>query len=259
MAAIKRLIRGERVDENASGKTATISDLIQIIGGPGENNICTAHDDPAGFAYGAPHPCVPNIVVIAKTTRPVENENETFIQETTFGRPDDELTAGGRFSMAGSLSAADTTRDRDGNQVVLTYTYPAAPAYKDFTLAGQTRNQIPELDVNKPTLLYRWTRLRDTYAQASAHLAILGKVNSAAIWNVAAELLLCTRMEIDQSGTKWRETFEFQYTGESWTSYAIFKQEDDNRPVSGPDALAEKNVPVYATYNYSLTGLLLPA
>ncbi len=259
MAAVKRLARGERVTEDASGLLATITDFIQVTTGPGASNLQTAHNDPTGFAYGAAHPEFAGLVVTNKTTRPVEGDNQQFIQETIFTRPDDELTAAGRFSQAGSLTASVTTRDRDGNQVVLTYTYPSAPNYKDFTLAGLTRNQIPEIDVNRPTQMLRWTRLQDTYAAASAHEAILGKVNSTLVWGKAAELLLCTRMEVDQSGVKWRETYEFQYTGQPWTSYTIFKQEDDNRPVSNPDANAEKDVPVYPTYDFNLTGLQLPA
>lgn len=258
MGAIKRQFQGEEIVENATGKTARITDFITNIA-PGDNAICTAHDDLQGFNYGDAHPCVTGLVVTDKRTRPDAQDNQQFIQETIFTEPDAERSAGGRFSMSGSLAAATTTRDRDGAQVVLTYTYPSAPNYKDFTLAGQTRNQIPELEVSKPTLLLRWTRLQSTFLTAWNNQGVLGKVNQLAIWGFPAELLLCTRMEIEQANQYWREIFEFQSTGESWTSYAIFKQEDDNRPVSNPDALAEKDVPVYPVFDYSTLGLLLPS
>ena len=257
MAAIKQMINGETLREDYSGETATIEDMLIDIPA-GTDRICNAKAEGDAFSLGDAHPCLPGVQCVERQIDSVPGDNTKYRVRYVFREPEAEATPGGRFSMAGSLAGQTTTRDRDGNQVVLTYTYPAAPTYKDFTLAGQTRTQIAELAISRPSLVLRWTRLQTSFATAFANRAVLGTVNVGAIWGFGAELLLCTRMEIEQSNQRWREIFEFQYTGESWTSYAIFLQEDDNRPVTNPDALAEKSVPVYPTYDFSLLGLLLP-
>lgn len=255
---IDRKMRSEQLTEDVNGFRASIEDqLVDVVAS--KNGICTAHNDAKLFKIGDAHPCVAGLVCVDKTTQPDPQDNTKFQVVYRFEAPDPEASAGGDFSMAGSLSADTTTRDRTGAQVVLTYTYPSAPNYKDFTLAGQTRTQIPQLDINKPTLVLRWTRLQNAFATAWANRAALGTVNATPIWGFAAELLLCSRMEIERANQKYREIFEFQYKGTAWKSYAIFLQEDDNRPVTSPDAQAEKNIDVYPTYDFSLLGLLLPA
>ena len=257
MGIVKGLIPGETLIEDNSGKTATITDMLIDIPA-GINRICSADAEAGQYDLGDPHPCVTGLQCVERRIDSDPMDNTKYRVNYVFRVPDDEATAGGKFSMSGSLAGQATTRDRNDAQVELEYTYPAAPNYKDFTLAGQTRKQIAQLEVNRPTLVLRWTRLQSAFATAWGNRAILGTVNSAVSWGFAAETLLCTRMEIDQSNTKWRETFEFQYTGKPWTAYAIFLQEDDNRPVTIPDAKAEKNVDVYPTYNYALVGLTLP-
>ena len=255
MADIDRILNGEQIREDKSGFEATIRQLV-IETGAAVDGACNAHNDPGTYAIGDAHPCIAGIVCTDKVTRPHDRDNTHFWVDYIFRAPESERTAAGAFSMAGSLAEFESTRDRDGNQVVLTHTYDAT--YKDPILAGQTRNQVAEFQVAKPTLLLRWSRIQDLFATAWANRAVLGTVNDAAQWGFAAELLLCTRMEIEETGQKWREIFEFQTTGQPWTVPVVFRQEDDGRPVENPAVGAEADVNVYAAYNYALLGLLLP-
>ncbi len=256
MVDVNRIIQGEQIREDKSGFEATIRQLV-IEPSENINGACNAHNDPGTYAIGDPHPCVANIFCTDKVTRPHERDNQYFYVDYIFRAQDDEDTAAGAFSMAGSLAEVEATRDRDNAQVVLTHTYDAT--YKDPILAGQTRNQVAEFQVAKPTLLLRWSRMQTSFATAWANRVVLGTVNSAAQWGFAAELLLCTRMEIEASGQRWREIFEFQSTGQAWTVPTVFRQEDDGRPVENPAAQAEQDVNVYPTYNFALLGLLLPS
>ncbi len=255
MADVDRILGGEQIREDKSGFEATIRQLV-IEAVPTENGACNAHQDLGTYEIGDAHPCIAGIVCTDKVTRPHERDNTHFWVDYIFRAPEAERTAAGAFSMAGSLAEIEATRDRDDAQVVLTHTYDAT--YKDPILAGQTRTQVAEFQVAKPTLLLRWSRIQDTFATAWANRAVLGTLNDAAQWGFAPELLLCTRMEIEETGQKWREIFEFQTTGQAWTVPVVFRQEDDGRPVENPAAGAESDVNVYPTYNYSLLGLLLP-
>ena len=250
-----RIAAGDRLAEDRTGFEATVQYIIdeQSVGNA---NICAAHD--LGLALGDPHPCVPGLEVVDITTRPVPDDHSKFIIDYTFRAPEPEATAAGEFSMTGSLTERKTTYDRDGVQAKLTYTYPTT--YKDPVLAGQTRDQPPELAYAAPTVLLRWQRLVP-FATAWGHRAVKGTVNEFAIWDYAAEELLCTRMEIERANQTWREIFEFQ-SGD-WRVESIFRQEDDNRPVTDPGGAglgdAQKFIDVYPVYDFSSLGLLLPS
>ncbi len=254
---VDRIIAGEQGREDKSGFEATIRQLVRLTGA-GLNRICDAHNDAQTYDIGDAHPCFSGIYCADKVTRPHDQDNQSFWVDYVFRALDPEDSAGGAFSMAGSLAEVEATRDRDDAQVVLSHTYPVT--YKDPILAGQTRSQVAEWQAAKPTLLLRWSRLQNSFGTAWGNRAVLGTVNDALQWGFAAELLLCTRMEIEQSGQKWREIFEFQTTNSSWTVPVTFRQEDDGRPVENPVlGTDEKNVQVYPAYNYSLLGLLLPS
>ncbi len=255
MVDVNRIYTGEQIREDKSGFEATIRQLV-IEPSFNLNGACNAHNDPGTYQIGDAHPCISGIFCTDKVTRPHEADNTHFWVDYIFRAPESENTAAGAFSMAGSLAEFEATRDRDNNQVVLTHTYDAT--YKDPILAGQTRSQVAEFQIAKPTLLLRWQRIQATFSAAWANRAVLGTVNSAAQWGFAAELLLCTRMEIEETGQKWREIFEFQTTGNAWTVPVVFRQEDDGRAVENPAIGAEADVDIYPTYNYSLLGLLLP-
>lgn len=256
MVDINRIYQGEQIREDKSGFEATIRQIV-IEAGAAVDGACNAHADPGTYEIGDPHPCIPGLECTDKVTRPTERDNTTFYVDYIFRAPEPERTEAAEFAMAGSLAEVEATRDRDGNQVVLFHEYD--PTYKDPFLAGRLSAQVAEFQVARPTLLLRWNRIRNDFSTAWANRAVLGTVNSAAQWGFGPELLLCTRMEIESSGQKYQESYEFQTTGEPWTVSAVFRQEDDGRPVENPVVgVDEKNIAPYSTYNYALLGLQLP-
>lgn len=244
------IVRGQRLAEDRTGFEATVQYIVdeQSVSSSG---ICNAHG--RGLQLGDPHPCIPGIEVIDIATRPVDESHEKFIVDYTFRAPEPEASPGGEFSMTGSLTEEKTTFDRDDVQAKLTYTYPLT--YKEPVLAGETRDQVAELDYAAPTLLLSWRRLVP-FATAWAHRAVLGTVNEFTIWGFAPERLFCTRMEIERANETYREIFEFQEG--SWSIESIFRQEDDNRPVPDPDMNSRKQIDVYPLYDFSSLGLALP-
>ena len=206
-----RQISGERLAEDRTGFEATIRAIVdeQVFS---QNNICNAIG--RQYALGDAHPCKPALACVDIAATPLPTDNSKFQVDYTFRAPEREALAVGEFSMSGSLTEQQTTRDRTGAQTSLTYTYPAT--YKDPVLAGQARSQTAELEYAAPTLLLRWQRL-NTFAAAWANRVVLGTVNEFLIWGFAAESLFCTRMEIERVNEKYREIFEFQSgTPETW-------------------------------------------
>lgn len=265
MSSITRnRILGESSEETARGVEATIQHLLSDVVRSQTGGMCNAHNDPSLYQIGDPHPCFPDLYCTGKRIRPEQGDNTRFVCDFTFGAKDWELETTGQFSMAGSLAAGKTTRDRDGNQIQLTYTYPDPPNYKDPLYAGQTNTQTQEVEIDEPTLLLRWSRY-NTFSVAFANTqAALGNLNETSFVGFPAESVLCTRAEIEQAGQRWREIYEFQWKqgAQDWKVYTIFRQEDDNRPVQNPDAVptdvAEKLVDVYKLYDFNLLGLGLP-
>ncbi len=247
-------------EETDEGIIARFADSLTgvVFGAPAGSATCNAQGDLSLLDLGDAHPCFPGLVVRRIVGRENPNDPSVYEVEYEFRAPNTEDTPGGQFSMAGSLTAEKVTRDRDGNQISVTYTYPSA--YKDVLLAGQTRNQIPEVEFQAPTQVLRWTRLQDNFNTAYSNVnAVHGTLNEFAIYSKDPETLLCTRAEVEQANAKFRETYEFQWRRQGWKVYGIFLQEDDNKPVENPQPVSEVNADVLPVYNYSLLGLLLPS
>ncbi len=246
-------------EESDEGIVARFADTLSgvVFGAPAGSATCNAQGDLSLLDLGDSHPCFPGLVVRRIVGRENPDDPSVYEIEYEFRAPNTEDTPGGQFSMAGSLTAEKITRDRDNNQIVVTYTYPTS--YKDVLLAGQTRSQIPEVEYQAPTQVLRWTRLQNSFATAYANVnGIHGTLNELAIWSKDPETLLCTRAEVEQANAKYREIYEFQWRRQGWQVYGIFLQEDDNKPVENPQASSEVFADVLPTYNYSLLGLLLP-
>lgn len=245
------IAEGQRLASDRLGFEATIEYIVdeQAVGA---TQICDAIG--RGFQLNDPHPCGLGITCVDQVVRPIPGDHSKFSVIYTFRAPELEATIAGEFSMTGSLTEQVTTRDRNDAQAKLQYTYPLT--YKDPALAGQTREQVAELNYAAPTLLLRWSRLQSLFATAWTNRAVLGHVNEFPIWGFPAGRLFCTRMEIERANSVYREMFEFQEG--DWGINAIFRQEDDNRPVPDPDALAEKTVDVYPVFDFGSLGLALP-
>ncbi len=238
------------------GVESTISDRLLDVpqGSTGQCDAFTARR----FDLGAAHPCFANLVCREIVGRESQNDPTVYDLDYIFRAPDSEASPGGQFSMVGSLANRRTTRDRTDAQITLQYTYPAT--YKDPLLAGKTETVVVGVDYQAPTQILRWTRLQSSFTAAYNNVnAVLNTVNLNAIYSKAAETLLCTRAEIEQANERWREIFEFQWQPQGWAVPIIFLQQDDNRPVTNPDADSQKVIAVYPTYNYALLGLTLPA
>ncbi len=257
MSALDGLVGFNRWIETDEGVIAFRTDRVITIP-VGENTICNAQSDLGLLKIDDPHPCFPGLVVREINGRENADSNDQYDVEYVFRAPNTEAQPGGQFSMAASLTAEKVTRDRDGNQISVTYTYPTA--YKDVLLAGQTRNQIPEVEFQAPTQVLRWTRLQDSFNTAYSNVnAVHGTLNEFAIYSKDPETLLCTRAEVEQANLKFRETYEFQWRRQGWKVYGIFLQEDDNKPVENPQPASEVLADVLPLYDYSLLGLLLPS
>ena len=249
-------VGGRSWRETDAGVESIIGDRLVNVpqGSTGQCDAFTARR----YKINDAHPCFANLVCREIAGRESQNDPTVYDVDYIFRAPDSEASAGGQFSMVGSLANRSTTRDRNDQQITLQYTYPAA--YKDPLLAGKTETVVVSVDFQAGTQILRWTRLQTSFTAAYNNVnAVFGRVNQSAIYSKAAETLLCTRAEIEQANERWREIFEFQWQEGGWTVPIIFLQQDDNRPVANPDANSEKAVAVYPTYNYSLLGLLLPS
>ena len=246
-------------EETDEGIIARFADTLTgvIYGAPAGSGPCSAQGDLSLLELGDGHPCFPGLVVRRIVGRENPADPSVYEVEYEFRAPNTEDTPGGQFSMAGSLTAERVTRDRDGNQISVTYTYPAD--YKDVLLAGQTRTQIPPMEFQAPTQVLRWTRLQASFNTAYANVnAVHGTLNEFSIYGKNPETLLCTRAEVEQANAKYREIYEFQWRRNGWKVYGIFLQEDDNKPVENPQLASEVNADLLPIYDYALLGLLLP-
>ncbi len=165
-------------------------------------------------------------------------------------------------TMTTNISQVQTTKDVEGNEIILTYTYPADD--KDFP--SETRNQVGEIGVFKPQKTWTGRGLKRINNPSALVNEILLHTNKVTFLGEKPGLWLCTAANYqpyntlnfatvasDGAEAEWLWDFEFQFDPDGWNPGVVFRHEitgvipgDLNQ---GGD-IGSKNVISYETTNF---------
>lgn len=223
MADVKRrLIDGAGISQTADGFTVTEVITVKNVGGDTVSRQYNALTDAAVPSVGGLHPVVPGVRVVS---REIESMGADFNKvrvtwETPNGgqtplTPDDDPV----WEIAVNIENTQGNTDKDGNLVVVSYTYPAD--YKPAPeLRNQTVDQVGVVAFPKATfaLRIRQAENRDVVAISGDAASYVGRVNNATFLGKPARTWLCAAVQASGSvgAVPTEATYELLYNPDTW-------------------------------------------
>lgn len=170
-----------------------------------------------------------------------------------------------QIDVGSQLSQIETTNDKDGTAIELTYTYPSdyggtEPSAEQIRLVntGEVK-QGGTVTILRPEGFRVYT-VRETVDPAIPQYFYEGKVNDAQWWFRDAGEWMCTSISgtSDNAGvavtvpTTFVNRYEFQYRSGGWDPEAVYSDDITGEPVPDPVATEGiKTVPEYNSFDFT--------
>ena len=198
---------GYRVERVArvSGVTGAIEDLLH-----------QAITDAQLPAKGDPHPTVAGITLNSLTAEPLGGGNYKVI--LSYYKDTGAASGSSNATVQANATTATEEIGTDAAGAVMTTTYQRA------TGPGQFEVYEPRFtaDIEKPRVTFDFEYTAAAFPKTEID-TYLGKINSA-IWNgYAVRTILCTAINVSQSGDEYRVRFSFAYAEDTWDFVAKIK------------------------------------
>lgn len=203
--------------------------------------------------YGDPHPDVPGVTASSIQIEPASHK--TFRVLVTYTPPDPAAEVDGpirEIEMGVALTTEDTSRDRDGNLMVIQVYYENLDDDGNVTERGY-RPYVGRVQVQRPMPVYRVRRRLSSPPTQQAR-DYVGKVGG---FGTSTGKWFCARIEFDSQdgGQSYDVTYEFQWRREGWEANVEFV----NAQTGAPDENSvSAKFAVYNSADFSRLGIPPP-
>jgi len=192
---------------------------------------------------GASHPTIAGIKVDSRRATPLglrQAEITVTYKKVNVEDQQPDETAPPQISVGTTVQTAETSFDRDGEQIKVQYNKKFVnpeTTSEEFKMVEQTGS----VEIQAPRTLVRFTRKEDKHPGTKS-IQYVGKVNSVPFLNVAPRDMLCTSIEGNSSdgGETYLVIYEFMLAADflkvkgekqiDWNPVVIFIDPDTGRP-----------------------------
>lgn len=179
---------------------------------------------------------------------------EVTLEYAPYGKDDMNMITSGSTS----LNAITTQKDRSGNAITVSYTFPA-DYLLDTSLQSQTIATGVDLSVQLPSTTLQARGIMSVNNPLSISETWVGATNMFYWGNGAPGMWLCTKCDfvphrLGQTTNLWDFTFEFQKNLEGWQPIVFFVDPQTSKPPS--DLVVNVGVKQITWYNQYHYGLL---
>ncbi len=256
-----------RLQQTANGLTLESESVVLGVTGTGQQRLINALMEPGLPKMFSSHPAEPRAKLVSRS--PQDNKDGSVSVRLTYQWDPNASSGGGGedgyLIIQGGLevSQVDVDHDRDGNQILLQYAYPASgeanyyPQLPD--LAGTTDKQSGSASVDNAT---RWVRfIRTEYNTSPDTLQqIYGNRISSTTWAAfpadAAGTWRCTGVDYRSrfGGLMWEVTYMFKHRSAGWQPWVRYRRPDGTVPPDLVDGTGRKQVTHYWEANFNNLG-----
>lgn len=262
MSVIAHLVQGEEVSQDGFETIIRATHLLTI--GGSINTIAPVLDEAGIPVLGDAHPQHGSAILVNRTADAVTPSQ--IAVNLVWRTKSQEETSGGQFSISTGIYRFQSPVDLAGDNIQTFYDYPASAddASVPWTLEGVLREpQYHMAELNLRAIIFRWTRVSDSFLTASGRIIRAGGAVNNSEWNgVPAGGALCSHAELEpvQGGAKWREIYEFTLRTVGWTESFIHTNSQTGKPVKLQDPPGEEvfNAQVYRDENFNSLDLDFP-
>lgn len=227
MADIKpRLIDGASIRQTADGFVVTEKIKVAALGGTPVGRQFAALTNASVPPVGAGHPVVPAVRVTDRFVESLgaDHAHVRVTWETPQGGtppiPDDPPI----WEIDATIETTTAQKDVDGNEMVVSYTYP--DDYYRVDMRGKTIEEVAKTEFPQASFALRIQQAenRTVIAVSDDAAAHVGTVNSTTFLGKSARKWLCTRIQCKNPTNivPTDVTYEFIYNPLTWDIEGIF-------------------------------------
>jgi len=242
-----------RITETDNGFRIERTAIVTGVTGNADTRLINAMNDAQMPSIGDAHPQDSTIDLREKSGRVIDPE--TVAVTLVYYREDGSETGSSNATSRASATTSieETKFDSSGNPLVTQYVHSAGSVQVDrenFTA-----------EVERPRVTFDFEYKSATFPQTDIN-TYLGKINSV-IWNgYAVETILCTAVNVDQTGDDYRVRFSFAYNPDTWAFKARTQYTPSGAHPTNPDSdlnltTGERPFDVYSTVDFTPLGFTL--
>ncbi len=253
--------------EDFSGVSATRKFLVDGLTGEPSRKQYECAKLPDVPKVGDPHPSIPQLFVASvDVTAPPMSPYKAWVL-VTYGTKSTTLTppsggnTPGTVEMGATSSQIETTRDKDGKEMILTYTQVSETSTTTggITTTDKISNTITQpfkASVNESHPYLMVSRLESNYT-FSKTLEFQNTVNAVAFAGYPPRTWYCNAIRATKQGAFYLVSYEFQYRKKTWNAEGTATDSSTGAPVANPkEGEGHKFFQVYTETDFNQLGII---
>jgi hypothetical protein len=240
-----------QVTSDENGVTALRKFLVTELSGSASGRLFEAINTPGIPIRGQTHPGLNGIVVKSVNAVPVPGcVSAAWVlvsyASPTFNTQTPSETATPTYRMSGTVQEEETTEDKDGNQMVLNHTKTSV-AENGQNIDTVLPPQPAKVSVQRPMQYFQCDRPEPLPFNYDKVHNFVGRVNSVPWRNFAARTVLCSTIDVEESGDRANVSYQFQIKPVgTWVARLVYIDPETGAPVEAPlENVGIKNFLVY--------------
>lgn len=211
--AVTDLAEDAEVISDDSGVSCTRKILIDGLSGSASARLFEAINTVGVPRKGDQHPDLPGIVVSSVRASPIPNcANKAWVivqyNAPSFNSQAPSETATPTYRFSATVQEEETSQDKDGNQMVLTHTKISVVDGNNVETVLDP--QPGKVSVQRPMEYFFCERPEPLPFNYNKCHNFMGRVNSVPWRNFPARSVLCTSIDVDESGDRANVSYQFQ-------------------------------------------------
>lgn len=250
------LIDDASVTSDENGVSAVRKFIVEGLSGAGSGRLFEALNTPGIPVKGQTHPNLAGIVVKSVQAVPISGCNtKAFVvvsySAPTFNSQTPSESATPTYRMSGVVQDEETSEDVNGDQVVLNHTKTSVVNGNnvDTPLEPQPAKMI----VQRPMQYFSCDRPEPLPFNYLKVHNFVGRINSVPWRNFPARTVLCTTIDVVESGDRANVSYQFTIKPiGTWRARTVYTDPSTGAPVKDPvEGVGIKNVLVYPEADFN--------
>ena len=248
MAAIVDIKRQSRIVHDKNGYRVERIAIVSGVTGSLDALLKNAIEDGQLPAYGDPHPSITGITLNSISGSPIGGGLYRVVLSYFKDTGAAQGSANATVRASATTAVEEVGVDAAGNAMTTTFSH-ANSTYEPRFVA----------EVEKPRVSFDFEWTEAAFPQSTID-TYLGKINSA-VWNgYAAKTILCTGINVTQSGDEYRVRMSLTHNPETWVFVAKIKPYYSTATTTDPSldmTTGTKKFDVYPAVDFTPLGLTL--
>jgi hypothetical protein len=255
---VRDLLEDASYTRDTSGVRAVRRFLVENLDDVAAKRLYQAALLPDVPQFGTPHESIPNLVVNSVDVVPAPSSPSKALITVTYGSPEQDNqepseTAQPTVEVGATVSEIETSRDKDGNEMLLDHTIPAHVDENGTLIADQVLPTQPaKVSVQEAHPYVTCERREPDPFYTAKVLAYVNHVNSVAWFGSQPRQWLCTAIRARLDGDSFVVSYEFQFRERTWDVQAVYTNPTTGAPVEDPiEEVGIKRFQVYPEADFN--------